>query len=65
MGFKRSFGGVPSKRQERYTHGWKKLCVRNDQEGMDFKDVKMFDPAMLAKQSWRILENQNSLLYKI
>ena len=32
---------------------------------MGFKDLKTFNLALLAKQGWRILTNQNSLVHRI
>lgn len=32
---------------------------------MGFKDLKIFNQALLVKQGWRLLHNKDSFLYKI
>lgn len=43
---------------------WEKLCKSKIQGSICFKNLKIFNMALLAKQDWRLLKNTNSLLYK-
>lgn len=44
---------------------WTKLCTSKDKGGLGFKDLKLFNQALLAKISWRIIKFPNSLLARV
>ena len=44
---------------------WDKLCVSKALGGMGFRNLKMFNQAMLAKVGWRIIDNPGSLLSRV
>ena len=50
---------------ERKIHwlSWDKLARPKIEGGMGFKDRHKFNLAMLAKQGWRLMQDQDSLLF--
>lgn len=52
------------KKNERKIH-WLSMCEPKHQGRLGFKDLRSFNHALLAKQGWRILHEEGSLLHKI
>ena len=44
---------------------WEVLCKPKAESGMGFKNLALFNDALLAKQAWHILHNKESLFYRI
>ena len=44
---------------------WDKLCEPKAAKGMGFCQLKQFNLAFLAKQGWRLLTMQDSLVYRL
>jgi hypothetical protein len=44
---------------------WDKLCTAKEDGGMGFRNLHMFNTALLSKQCWRLLDNQQSLFFRV
>jgi hypothetical protein len=42
---------------------WDKLCTAKEDGGIGFRNLHMFNTALLSKQCWRLLDNQQSLFF--
>ncbi|KAL1126217.1 hypothetical protein V6Z11_A13G097200, partial [Gossypium hirsutum] len=44
---------------------WKTLCKPKRMEGLGIRDVRLFNLALLGRQVWRLLNNTDSLCFKV
>lgn len=44
---------------------WQSLTLPKERRGMGYRDLTLFNKALLAKQVWRLITNPNSLVAKL
>ena len=44
---------------------WERLCEAKEVGGMEFKEIKKFNEALLAKQVWRMMHNSDFLCFRV
>lgn len=44
---------------------WEKLCLLKSYGGLGYRDLRTFNPALLAKQGWRLMCDEGLLVHKV
>ena len=57
--------GQQGERRKIHWVRWDDLCQHKSKWGMGFKDLTLFNEAMLAKLAWRLLHDDNSLFFRV
>lgn len=57
--------GLYGDKKKAYWMSWKRFCDNKLYEDLGFRDLNLFNQAMLAKLSWRIVRNPNCRLAQV
>ena len=44
---------------------WERLCVRKEEEGLGFRDLRLFNLARLGRQGWNLLTKPHTLVAQV
>lgn len=58
------WGSIDEERKMRIVN-WEKMTEGKEQEGLEFKEIRSFNQALLAKHIWRFIICANLLLSKV
>lgn len=58
------WGSEEGKRKVHWA-SWRKVCVSKFHGGLAFRDLELFNKALLAKHGWRLIEKPDSLLARV
>lgn len=57
--------GEAEGKEKMHCIGWKKMTKDKEAGGLGFKDLQMFNKALLAKQVWKLITQPNLLVSKV
>ena len=63
--FVKFWWGSSNERRKVHWHSRSHMCLPKGKGGMGFHGLKCFNVALLAKQSWHLLEGTNPLLLNV
>jgi hypothetical protein len=61
----RFWWGGDDKKRKIHWRKWEAIAVPKSLGGMGFRDLQLFNQAMLAKQGWRLISNPDSLCARV
>uniref|UniRef100_A0A8I6YQZ6 Reverse transcriptase domain-containing protein n=1 Tax=Hordeum vulgare subsp. vulgare TaxID=112509 RepID=A0A8I6YQZ6_HORVV len=64
-GMSKYWWGDDEQKKHMHWFAWWKMCVPKEQGGMGFRDIHCFNLVLLAKQSWRLLCEPDSLCGRV
>jgi hypothetical protein len=59
------YWGAKDGKRKTHWKAWENLQKPKKQGGLGFRDIRVFNQALLARQAWRLITNHNSLCVRV